>query len=452
MQLNKKLIGILTGLSLLAAACGSTAPGDGPIVAAPTDTPAPATNTPLPPTKPPEEAVQPAEEAQPKADTKAEEAAATIVEDTANPDEEPKLAKNGKPLLDDNPLFPYEPYWQTDFRLHTVPYSEIFSGGVPRDGIPPIDNPQFVSIDEADQWLEDQEPVFVVTVNEETRAYPLQIMTWHEIVNDEVGGVPVAVTFCPLCNSAITFDRRLDGTVYDFGVSGKLRNSDLIMWDRQTESWWQQLTGEAIAGKLVGEQLTFIPTQLVAWADFVETFPERQVLSRETGHSRPYGQNPYTGYDSDQSPFLFSGETDTRLAAVDRVVAVDLNGEFVAYPYKVLAEQNVAVDTVGGQEVVVFWQAGTTSALDAASIANSRDVGAAAVYNPIVNGQTLTFTWDGERFVDDQTGSRWNIFGQATEGELAGTQLEPVTHANHFWFAFSAFFPEARVYSGDSGQ
>ncbi|MGB6850975.1 MAG: DUF3179 domain-containing (seleno)protein, partial [Thermoanaerobaculia bacterium] len=140
--------------------------------------------------------------------------------------------------------------WKTDFSRHDLPFSEILSGGVPRDGIPPLDKPEFATVDEAGRWLEDQEPVISFEINGEAKAYPLQILTWHEIVNDVVGGVPVAVTFCPLCNSAIVFDRRLGGVLYDFGVSGNLRSSDLIMWDRQTHSWWQQLTGEAIVGEL----------------------------------------------------------------------------------------------------------------------------------------------------------------------------------------------------------
>ena len=126
--------------------------------------------------------------------------------------------------------------WETDFSRHTVPYGEILSGGPPRDGIPPIDDPRFTTPEDASKWLGDQEPVIAFELNDDARAYPLQILTWHEIVNDVVGGVPVSATFCPLCNAAIVFDRRLDGVVYDFGTSGKLRKSDLIMWDRQTES------------------------------------------------------------------------------------------------------------------------------------------------------------------------------------------------------------------------
>ncbi len=156
--------------------------------------------------------------------------------------------------------------WETDFSRHSVPYSEISSGGVPRDGIPPLDDPKFITPEQADQWLGDAEPVISFEINGEARAYPLQILSWHEVVNDEVGGVPVVATLCPLCNSAIVFDRTLDGVVHDFGVSGNLRNSDLIMWDRQTESWWQQFTGEAIVGELTGKKLTFLPASIISWA------------------------------------------------------------------------------------------------------------------------------------------------------------------------------------------
>ena len=169
--------------------------------------------------------------------------------------------------------------WTTDFSLHSVPYSESISGGPPRDGIPPIDNPKFTTFEDADTWLGGQEPVIALELNGDARACPLQILTWHEIVNDVVGGVPVAVTFCPLCNSAIVFDRRLDGVIYDFGTSGKLRNSDLIMWDRQTESWWQQFIGEAIVGEFTGKQLTFIPASIISWEDFKAANPEGTVLS-----------------------------------------------------------------------------------------------------------------------------------------------------------------------------
>ena len=206
--------------------------------------------------------------------------------------------------------------WETDFSRHTVTYTDILSGGPSRDDIPPLDDPKFTTFQDADQRLGGQAPVIDLELNGDTRAYPLQIMTWHEIVNDVIGGLPVAVTFCPLCNSAIVFDRRLNGTVYDFGTSGKLRNSDLIMWDRQTESWWQQFTGEGIVGELAGEQLTFLPASIISWSDFKTAYPEGQVLSTDTGFSRSYGVNPYAGYDrADSSPFLLRGDLGRAAAA-----------------------------------------------------------------------------------------------------------------------------------------
>ncbi|KAA3656034.1 MAG: DUF3179 domain-containing protein, partial [Chloroflexi bacterium] len=192
--------------------------------------------------------------------------------------------------------------WNTNWNLHTIDYADILSGGPPRDGIPSIDFPTFVSISEAEEWLVDVEPVIALEINGDARAYPLHVITWHEIVNDTVGDEPVVVTFCPLCNSAIVFERVVDGEVVEFGVSGLLRNSDLIMYDRTDESLWQQFTGEGIVGNHSGKQLTFLPSSLVSFADFKAAFPDGTILSRETGFNRAYGENPYAGYDTYDSP------------------------------------------------------------------------------------------------------------------------------------------------------
>ena len=237
--------------------------------------------------------------------------------------------------------------WNTNWERHTIDYDSILSGGPPRDGIPSIDDPQFVEPSAAAAWLADNEPVIALEINGDARAYPLQIITWHEIVNDTFGDIPVVVTFCPLCNSALVFDRRFEGQVLEFGVSGLLRNSDLIMYDRTSESLWQQFTGEGIVGDLAGEQLTFLPSSLVSFADFKAAFPEGVVLSRETGFNRAYGRNPYAGYDSiGSNPVLFRGPTDGRLEAVERVVTVSLadQGIDIAYPLTLLSEQGVIND------------------------------------------------------------------------------------------------------------
>ena len=339
--------------------------------------------------------------------------------------------------------------WKTDFSLHTVAYDEFLSGGVPRDGIPPLDDPQFESIADADSWLEDVQPVVSLEVNGQARAYPLAILTWHEIANDTVGGVPVSVTFCPLCNSAVAFDRRLGDVTLDFGVSGNLRHSDLVMWDRQTESWWQQLTGEGIVGVYAGYRLNLVPAQIVSWADFRAAFPDADVLSRDTGHSRDYGRNPYYGYDRvDQSPFLFQGRPDDRLLPMERVAALELDGQTLAFPFTTLEREGAVNYEANGGSIVVLFQPGTASALDQSRIAESRDVGATGVFDAELDGQMLTFRVSADGFADDQTGSVWNVLGQAVSGPLAGQSLTPIVHGNHFWFAWAAFAPETVVYRG----
>ena len=341
--------------------------------------------------------------------------------------------------------------FETDFSKHSVPYGEI-STVLSKDRIPAIDDPEFVDIEQADEWLAAEEPVLMLETDGEARAYPIQILTWHEIVNDVVDDTPVAATYCPLCNTGIVFERTVDGDVLDFGTTGRLRFSNLVMYDRQTESWWQQASGKAIAGKFTGEQLEIVPSTMISWADFKAKHPEGRVLSRETGYRRDYGTNPYAGYDAPgSSPFLYRGpETPDELRQNARVLGVELNGEAVAYPYERLEGVRVANDIVGGVPILVLWQPGTASALDSARIAEGDDVGAAAAFSRELGGRTLTFAFEQGRIIDRETGSEWNIFGEAVAGSLEGRQLEPVVSVNHFWFSWAAFQPETRVYDPEA--
>lgn len=335
-------------------------------------------------------------------------------------------------------------YWpDTDFGLHSVPYDEFMSGGPPPDGIPAIDNPAFVSVEEAAGWIEDDWPVMFFKQGDDTRAYPLAILIWHEIVNDVVGGEPVALTFCPLCNATIAFSRTLaDGTVLDFGTTGNLRKSDLVMYDRQTESWWQQFTGEAIVGEMTGTRLEFLPSQIIAFGDFAEKYPDGRVLSRNTGHNRPYGNNPYGGYDSvNSSPFAFRGETDDRLRPLERVVAIEINGVDVAYPFSELEESRVINDQVGGEPIVVFWKSGTVSTFGS----SDEDIGSTGVFSRELDAEVLTFEATADGFVDQETGTTWDLLGEGIAGPLAGQHLEQLVSAEHFWFAWAAFKPDTEV-------
>jgi len=336
--------------------------------------------------------------------------------------------------------------WETDFSRHNVPLSEFTSGGPGRDGIPPIDKPKFVSQESADEWLADNEPVLVVELGGQARAYPIQILMWHEVVNDELAGRPIAVTFCPLCNSSLVFDRRLDGRELTFGTTGNLRNSDLVMWDRQTESWWQQLTGEAVVGELTDKRLRALASQTLSFKDFRESLPSGDVLSRDTGFERTYGDNPYEGYDTpDQQPFLFEGETDERLAAKERVAAVFIGDDAAVVPFSRLRKNPVASFDVAGTPVAVMFKAGVASALDDAKISESDDVGTSAAFDRRLEGRTLDFERRGDAIVDRQTRSTWDITGRATDGPLRGKRLKAVRSDQQFWFALAAFLPDARI-------
>jgi hypothetical protein len=330
-----------------------------------------------------------------------------------------------------------------------IDVAEVRSGGPPPDGIPPVDAPRFLDPDDVD-FLADNEPVLALEVDGDARAYPVQVMTWHEIVNDTVGGIPVSVTYCPLCNSAVAYDRRVGDRVLDFGTSGLLWNSALVMYDRQTETLWSHFTGQGVIGELTGTQLEDFPLSTVAWSVWRDAHPEGLVLSRETGFDREYGRNPYPGYDDvDGVPFLFQGEVDGRYTALTRIVGVERDGAALGVPLVDLQLRHVTTGRVGETEIVVWWTPGTTSALDASDIAAGDDVGATGVFVPLVDGERLTFAVrDDATFTDDQTGSTWNVLGRAVDGPLAGTQLEPVSHVDTFWFAWSTFRPDTTMLTG----
>ncbi|MYE32615.1 MAG: DUF3179 domain-containing protein [Chloroflexi bacterium] len=317
---------------------------------------------------------------------------------------------------------------------------------LPPDAIPSIDEPNFDTVEGASAWLEPQEPVVAFEHGGDARAYPLRILTWHEIVNDVVGGEPVLVTYCPLCNSAIVFARTLDGEVREFGVSGKLRRSDLIMYDRTNESLWQQLSGEAIVGIDAGTLLEFLPAQIVSFEEFGAAYPGGMVLNQETGHFRPYGENPYVYYDTQTRMVVNVPEfDDARLDAKERVLAVEVNGEAAAFAWQALSEHVVIEAEIGGEPIVAFWQSGAVSALDDVFIVGSRNVGSAGAFIPMLDGERLAFEARDGAIVDVGTGSTWNVLGQAVDGPLAGSQLEAVVSGSHFWFAWAVFKPETRV-------
>ncbi|MGH1489293.1 MAG: DUF3179 domain-containing protein [Acidimicrobiales bacterium] len=326
--------------------------------------------------------------------------------------------------------------------------SLITSGGPPPDGIPPIDSPNFITLAETD-FLNDQEAVIAVEIEGEARAYPVQILIWHEIVNDQFGDVPVAITYCPLCNSALAFDRRLGNRTLDFGTSGELYQSALVMYDRQTGSLWAHFTGQGLVGHYAGAELEFIAAQTISFEEFKKAYPDGLVLSRDTGADRRYGQNPYPGYDdetSDPIGAFFNGAIDRTLLAKARIVGIADEAGSAAVRLDDLVGQPVIPVTDGGRNLVVFHQPGLNSTLDSGLVDDGRDVGQTGVFVAAAeDGTELTFASSDSGFIDDQTGSTWSIVGTAIDGPLAGQRLEAVSHLDTFWFAWATYRPDTVI-------
>jgi hypothetical protein len=335
---------------------------------------------------------------------------------------------------------------RTDFSRHVVPLNDFLPGGPPRDGIPPLNHPRVVSPEAADRYLRGDEPVLAVTVAGRARAYPIRIMLWHEVANDVLASRPILVTYCPLCNSGVAFDRRVDGRALRFGTSGLLRLSDLVMWDRHTESWWQQFDGRALVGRLAGRRLRMLPSATLSWADFKRRYAHGDVLAQATGYDRPYGLNPYLRYDTGDKPFGFNGtRVDRRLPQMARVLGVRAGDKTLAVPYSMLRRRPVIDTRLGRRPVAVFYERAVLSPLDATRIDESREVGTAVAYGRRIGRQTLSFEDVGGHPVDRQTHSVWDISGRAVSGRLRGRSLRPLLQNSQFWFALSSFAPRVRI-------
>ncbi|MGH2627575.1 MAG: DUF3179 domain-containing protein, partial [Anaerolineales bacterium] len=321
-----------------------------------------------------------------------------------------------------------------------------------RDGIPPVDAPVYETVDSASSWVEDGWPVVVIVGSEEILAFPLPILLWHEVVNTQIDGATLTVTYSPLSGSARVFrGRDTSGEPLDIGTTGNLRFGNSVLYDRPTQSWWQQLSGEAIVGEQAGTALAALPSQVLPWPDFAAGYPEGRVLSRETGAVREYGYSPYAGMETaGDLPALVgafvAGEMDTRLRPMDRIAALAVAGNLRAYPFESLSALRVVNDEADGLALAIFWREGVRSLTDAARVGESRDVGSTGAYRRDVAGQRLTFEWTGGGFRDRETGSTWSLAGTAVAGPLRGEQLTRLDSVEAFWFAWSAIFPETEVW------
>jgi hypothetical protein len=314
-----------------------------------------------------------------------------------------------------------------------VPLDQIVSGGPPPDGIPSIDHPKFTSVHEADKILEDSELVLGLNINGDIRAYPLQILVWHEIVNDKVGGIPVAITYCPLCFTNQVFNRTLeDGNVVEFGTSGKLYNSNLVMYDRTSESLWSQALAKGIVGKYAGVNLQRFPFDVANWKEWKALYPESKVLSRDTGSSRPYGADPYGDYYTNSEVLFPVSNQDDRLGLKEIVIGLENNGQYRAYKLQDVEGKKIINDEINNKSISLF----------------SAFPFMVRAFDPVVDGQALQFKYNPKNstFVDTRTGSEWNFEGVAINGELKGKELIRLPYDEGFWFEWIAFHPKTELH------
>ncbi len=314
---------------------------------------------------------------------------------------------------------------------HIIPLDEIKSGGPPKDGIPSIDSPRFVN---DAGFVSDDDLVIGLSINGQSRAYPLSILVWHEIVNDKIGNTPVAVTYCPLCFTTQVFDRTINEKETEFGTSGKLYNSNLVMYDRNTDSMWSQALGQAIVGELTGYELKRIPFDLAKWSDWKKLNPDTVVLSTDTGHSRPYGSDPYGDYYTDSRVIFPVKNSDDRMHPKEIILGFDHNKSYKAYRLSDVQSQKIVNDTINGKNLVLV------------SVAPYL----VRAFDSMVDGQVLEFTLNENTMTDRQTGSKWSPDGVAMSGPLQGKHLDRISFNPGFWFEWVAFHPGTEAYEPEA--
>lgn len=318
---------------------------------------------------------------------------------------------------------------ETDGIKHLIPLEKIRGGGPPKDGIPSIDNPMFADV-QSSQFMSDSDTVIGLEINGDVKAYPIFILVWHEIVNDKVGGVPVSVTYCPLCYTNQVFERIIDGDEVEFGTSGKLYNSNLLMYDRLTESYWSQALGLAVKGELSGYQLNLIPFDVITWGDWKKLHPDTMVLTTDTGHIRSYATDPYGNYYTEPRIMFPVEYSDDRLLPKEIIIGLHEDEIYKAYKQNDIESKILINDSVGDTPMLLI----------SLFSENSR------AFERTINGDVLDFVYKDGKILDVQTDSVWNYDGLSVSGELDGVQLERMPIEPGFWFEWVAFHPQTLVY------
>jgi len=320
---------------------------------------------------------------------------------------------------------------ETNGVKHLISLDKIKGGGPPKDGIPSIDNPIFAGILDSN-FMSDSDIVIGLDINGKTKAYPLFILVWHEIVNDKVGDTPVSVTYCPLCYTSQVFERIIDNQEVEFGTSGKLYNSNLLMYDRLTESYWSQALGMAVTGELSGYQLDLVPFDLITWGDWKTLHPDTLVLTTNTGHIRSYATDPYGSYYTEPRIMFPVEHSDDRINPKEIILGFHQNDIYKAYKQNDIESNIVINDSIGKTPIMLvslFSQ-------------NSR------AFERIIDDDILDFVYSNDKIFDSQTNSEWNYDGLAISGEYEGRQLNRMTIEPGFWFEWVAFHPNTLIFGG----
>jgi hypothetical protein len=344
----------------------------------------------------------------------------------------------GGTMVTVGPLWQARTVWARRWSLEDFT-QHIQSGGPPKDGIPSIDQPKYISAAESDRFLHPKDVVFGLDYRGVIKAYPQKVLVWHEIVNDEVKGEKISVTYCPLTGSVVGFrGRSREGAILTFGTSGKLVNSNLLMYDRQTDSQWPQVLGIAIDGKYKGTVLDEIPLVWTHWFRWRRRHPDTFVLSSDTGYFRSYGKDPYGSYDR-SGGYYQSGEPlfpvmakGDRLSPKEVVVGLKSNGKQMALHKQPLRAKKLINTSLGGVPLVAFYDS---------------DLDFVRVFIRQINGKATNFGVEKGRIVDELTGSIWRADGRSVEGKMSGSQLKQHTAYDVMWFAWYAFFPETHFLS-----
>ncbi|MFH0890331.1 MAG: DUF3179 domain-containing protein [Candidatus Aenigmatarchaeota archaeon] len=301
---------------------------------------------------------------------------------------------------------------------------------LPEGAIPALYNPKFITAANA-TYPEDKDMVIGINYNGVVKAYPVKMMNWHEVVNDYFNSKPVVITYCSLCRTAIAFDRRVLGKSLTFAASGLLYNSNTIMVDNETRSYWIQMTGRSFMGGMIGDTLSVIPTDVTTWALWKQKYPNTLVMLSDTGFDRDYGYDPYGGYEESVAIWYDVQHNDSRLFTKDIVYGITFGVYSKAYPKTNVTSAGVINDVIGSEKVVILYD----SELDSVR-----------AFSSVLRSNELTFELVNGKITDKETKSVWNVDGEAIAGPLISEKLKRVDATYGFWFVWAAFYPKTDLY------